>query len=286
MIQDGTQIKWKEIITPNNSLFTLNFRELWTFRDLILLLIKRDITAVYKQTILGPLWFLIQPVLTTVMYVLIFTKVGKFSTGGVPPVLFYLSGLVMWLYFSECILRTASFLKDNNAIFSKVYFPRLIVPIALVLTNLVKLSIHLLLFFLVLLYYSITDQAIRINSTALLFPALIIMSGLLGLSLGIIISSLTTKYKDLIHLVSFGVQLLMFMSPVIYPLSSFENSPLKNLIMANPMTGIIEAFRYAFLGNGHLSYGLLAYDLLCILFFLFIGILLFNSVEKNFVDNV
>jgi lipopolysaccharide transport system permease protein len=193
----------------------------------------------------------------------------------------------LWLYFSECILRTASFLKDNNAIFSKVYFPRLIVPISLVITNLVKLMIHLGLFFIVYIYYAITNPSlVRANSAALLFPLLIVMIALLGMGSGLIVSSLTTRYKDLSHLVTFGVQLLMFMSPVIYPLASFENTTFYNALLLNPMTGIIETFRYGFLGQGYFSVGLLLYDITCILGCMMLGIILYNGIEREFVDTI
>jgi lipopolysaccharide transport system permease protein len=277
---------WKEIITPENNLLRVDTKEIWRYRDLLWILVKRDVTAIYKQTILGPLWFFIQPVLTTIMYVLIFSRIGKFSTAGIPPVLFYLSGLVLWLYCSECILRTSTFFKDNNAIFSKVYFPRLIVPVAIIFTNLIKLSIHLALFFLVYTFYLFSDSSIQPNASAILFPLLIFMIGILGLGMGIIISSLTTKYKDLVHLVGFGVQLMMFASPVLFPLSSFDGSRLKFLIMANPMTGIIETFRYGFLGTGEINYALLAYDISFIFSLLLLGIITFNTVEKDFVDTI
>ncbi|MFM9907734.1 MAG: ABC transporter permease [Chitinophagaceae bacterium] len=277
---------WREIITPRHSLFSLRIREIWNYRDLLLILIRRDIIAVYKQTILGPLWFFIQPLLTTITYVLIFSRIGKLSTASLPPVIFYLSGLILWQYFSECILRTATFFKDNSQILTKVYFPRLIIPLSLILTNLVKFGIQLLLFFVIYGYYVSTDSFIKPNAAAFLFPVLILLTGLLGLGMGVIISSLTTRYKDLIHLLAFGVQLLMFASPVIFPLSSFANTKLKYLIMANPMSGIIEAFRYGFLGKGYFSWELLAYDTTCILFFLGAGIFLFNSVEKSFVDTI
>lgn len=278
--------KWRETITSNDNLLRLNVKELWQYRDLLVMLVRRDFLAIYKQTILGPLWFILQPALTTIMYVLVFSRVGKFPTNGISPVLFYLSGLVLWLFFSECILRTASFFKENTAIFSKVYFPRLIVPFSMVITNIIKLAIHLILFILVYAYFFITDPSIRPTIYILLFPLLIIMIALFGLGMGIIVSSLTTRYKDLVHLVNFGVQLMMFISPVIFPLSSFEGSPLQWVILANPMTGIIEGFRYGFLGIGQLNAGLLLYDIACIVSLFILAILTFNSVEKSFVDNI
>jgi lipopolysaccharide transport system permease protein len=279
--------KWKEVISSRNNILSLNVKELWAYRDLLFILIRRDILAVYKQTILGPLWFFLQPALTTLMFIIIFSRIGRFSTGELPPVLFYLSGLVAWSYFSECITRTSSFLKDNTQIFTKVYFPRIIVPVSLVITNLVKFGIQLALFILIYFYFLFTSPGLlEPNSYLLLLPVLVILTGLLGLGLGMIISSLTTRYKDLMHLISFGVQLLMFASPVIFPLSAFKNSGLYRFILANPMTGIIEAFRYGFTGKGFFSWSLLGYDAASIAVLLILGIIVFNSVEKSFVDNI
>jgi lipopolysaccharide transport system permease protein len=209
--------RWMEIITPANNIFSLNIREIWNYRDLLLILIRRDILAIYKQTIFGPLWFFIQPVLTTAIYVIIFSRAANLSTSGLPPVIFYLSGLVLWSYFAECILRTSTFFKDNTQVLTKVYFPRLIIPLSIVLTNLVKLSIQLALFFLVYIYYFIATHALIPNIYLLMFPVLILMVAGLGLGTGMIISSLSTRYKDLIHLLTFGIQLLMFTTPVNFP---------------------------------------------------------------------
>jgi len=247
---------------------------------------RRDILAVYKQTILGPLWFFIQPVLTTIIYIIVFQRAAQLSTDGLPAPLFYLSGLVLWSYFAECITRTSTFFKDSSQILTKVYFPRLIVPLSLILTNLVKFFIQLTLFFLVYAYYLMKGTAIHANSATLLLPLLISLIAGLGLGAGLIIASLTTRYKDLIHLITFGVQLLMFASPVIFPLQASNSSQYKWLIMANPMTGIIEAFRYGFLGRGYLSWPLLGYDAACVVLFFIIGIILFNSTEKNFADTI
>jgi len=279
---------WREIITPQNNIFSLNLKEIWNYRDLLFILVRRDILAIYKQTILGPLWFFLQPILTTVTFVVVFARVGKIYNSDLPPILFYLSGLVLWSYFSECILRTSTFFKDNNPILSKVYFPRLIVPLSLILTNLVKLAIQLCLFILIYTYFLVRTSGVRPNALALLFPLLILLIAGLGLGTGMIISSLTTRYKDLSHLTTFGVQLLMFISPVIFPVSNYLHSSYRLLIMANPMTGIIEAFRYGFLGKsyGYFSWGLLGYDAACMIFFLFLGILSFNAVEKNFIDSI
>jgi len=244
MSQHELKRTWREIITPQNNIFSLNLKEIWNYRDLLFILVRRDILAIYKQTILGPIWFFLQPVLTTITFVVVFARVGKLPTSDLPPLLFYLSGLVLWSYFSECILRTSTFFKDNNPILSKVYFPRLIVPLSLVMTNLVKLSIQLLVFLLVYICFLVKSPDVRPNAYALLFPLLILLIAGLGLGTGMMISSLTTRYKDLSHLTTFGVQLAMFASPVIFPLSGFGNGSYRLLIMANPMTGIIETFRY------------------------------------------
>ncbi|MBI3883898.1 MAG: ABC transporter permease [Sphingobacteriales bacterium] len=285
-VTDNVQQEWREVITPKKNIFSLNVREIWNYRDLLFILMRRDILAIYKQTILGPLWFFLQPLLTTITFLIIFSKAAKLSTGGLPAIIFYLSGIVLWSYFSECIFRISSFLKDNNSILSKVYFPRLIIPLSLVLTNLVKFSIQFTLFLLVYIYFFSKGAIAMPNSIVFILPLLVILIAGLGLGMGMIISSLTTKYKDLGHLTTFGVQLLMFISPVIFPISAMGEGWYKLLILANPMTGIIEAFRYGFLDNGYFSWWLLGYDAMCVIVFLFIGIIVFNSVEKNFVDSI
>jgi lipopolysaccharide transport system permease protein len=277
---------WRETISPQKNIFSLDLKEIWNYRDLLFILVRRDILAIYKQTILGPLWFFLQPLLTTFTFVIVFARVGNLYHSDFPPLLFYLSGLVLWAYFSECVLRTSTFLRDNNPILSKVYFPRLIVPLSLILTNLVKLFIQLIVFILVYTYFLIQTPTVRPNAYALLFPLLILLIAGLGLGAGMIISSLTTRYKDLSHLTTFGVQLLMFVSPVILPISSYGNGSYRLLILANPMTGIIEAFRYGFSGQGYFSWALLGYDMACVILFMSLGILTFNAVEKNFIDSI
>jgi lipopolysaccharide transport system permease protein len=278
---------WKEVIRPESKLLFINFKELWEYRDLLTILVRRDILAIYKQTILGPLWFFLQPVLTSIVYILVFSRAAGISSEGVPPVLFYLSGLVIWGYFSECVLRTSSFLKENTAILSKVYFPRLILPLSIIITNLVKFGIQLLLFFLVYLYFIFfTDYNIQLNGHVILLPALIIVTGLLGMGAGLIVASLTTRYKDLMHLVSFGVQLLMFSSSVIFPVSFFERTGYATVLRLNPVTGIIEAFRYSILGKGSFDWYLLGYDTLFMLVTLIAGFIAFNSVQRSFTDTI
>lgn len=278
--------KWKEVITPANNIWSFNFKELWEYRDLLVIWMRRDILAIYKQTILGPLWFVLQPVLTTIVYVFIFSRIAKLSTIDLPPVLFYISGIIVWSYFAECITKTATFFKDSTAVLSKVYFPRLIIPLSLVLTNLVKFSIQFLLFLCIYLYYLVKDPGIHPNAYLLLFPVFILMIAGLGLGCGMIISSLTIRYKDFVHLITFGVQLLMFTSPVFFPVASLPDNIYRRFILANPMSGIIEAFRYAFTGKGYFNWGVLMYDAGFVLVCLIVGIAIFNLVEKNFVDTI
>lgn len=281
-----TERKWREVITNKSNLWTLNYKEIWDYRDLLIIWMRRDILSIYKQTILGPIWFVLQPVLTTITFVFIFSHKGNFSTTGLPPVVFYLSGVILWSYFAECITKTATFFKDSTPIFSKVYFPRLIIPFSLVLTNLVKFGIQFLLFILVFVFYLTTTNLMHPNIYLLVIPLLIFLIAGLGLGSGIIISSLTTKYKDLVHLITFGVQLMMFVSPVLFPINGIEDPNYKKIILANPVTGIIEAFRYGFTGKGYFSWQLLAYDAGCMFTLLFVGIIIFNSVEKDFVDTI
>lgn len=278
--------KWKEIIRPETNPFDLHLKDLWEYRDLLLILTKRDITAIYKQTILGPLWFFVQPALMSLVYILIFSKAGKISTDGIPPILFYLSGLVLWIFFSECTLKTSGFARDNSAILTKVYFPRLIIPLSIVLTNLVKLAIQMGLFLLIYLFYIVIYPDVRPAQSVWLIPVLILITGMLGLGTGIIVTSLTTRYKDLTHLITFAIQLLMFASTVIFPLGSIDNHWAKNIIRFNPMSGIIEAFRYCCFGKGQMDYVLLSYDFGLTVILLITGVLLFNRAEKHLVDTI
>ena len=278
--------RWSDIITPNQSVFQLNVREIWQYRDLLFIWMRRDILSIYSQTILGPLWFFLQPVLTTLTYFVIFGRIAKLSTVGLPPILFYMSGTILWGYFSECILKTSSFLKDNTILFSKVYFPRLIIPISIVFTNLVKLGIQLVLFIGVYLYYLSVDPSIHPNLLLLGLPLLILIMAALSLGIGMIVSSLTTRYKDLSHLINFSVQLLLFVSPVFFPVSNMKEGIYKTIILCNPMTGLIEAFRYACTGKGYFDLGILGYDALVTVILFVIGILVFNVIEKTFVDTI
>lgn len=281
-----TERKWREIITPKGNVWGIDVKEIWNYRDLLFIWMRRDILAVYKQTILGPLWFVVQPILTTVVYIIIFSRVAKLSTTSLPPALFYMSGIIVWGYFAECITKTATFFKDSSAVLSKVYFPRLIIPLSLVLTNLVKFSIQFALFLIVYLYFYFTTGSFSANAHILLFPLLILLIAGLGLASGMIISSLTIRYKDFVHLITFGVQLLMFTTSVFYPVSSIGDGFYKTVMLANPMTGIIETFRYGFTGVGYFRWDVLTYDAGFMLVLMMIAIVLFNMVEKDFVDNI
>ncbi len=276
---------WTEVIEPKSSLLDLRLKEVWRYRDLLMLLVRRDFVATYKQTILGPIWFFLQPVLTTFMFMIVFSRIANLSTDGIPPLLFYMAGTTLWNYFSECLNKTATVFRDNATVFGKVYFPRMVMPLSIVVSNLIKLGIQFVLFLLFLGYYMITTTDVHPNVYIALLPVLILLMGGLGLGSGMIISALTTKYRDLVFLLTFGVQLLMYATPVIYPLSSIS-SGYKWLIMANPMTAIIETFRFAFTGKGVFSWSQLGYSGLFTLIIVIIGTVVFNRVEKSFMDTV
>lgn len=279
-----TKSKWTEVIEPHSSLFDLNLAHVWDYRDLIYMFVKRDFVATYKQTILGPAWFFIQPILTTLTFTLIFGRIAGISTDGVPMVLFYLAGLTIWNYFAECLNKTATVFKDNESVFGKVYFPRLVMPIAIVLSNLVKLGIQLILFLSLWLFFLVKNE-IEPNTALLLTPYLILLMGGLGLGFGMIISSMTTKYRDLVFLLGFGVQLLLYITPVIYPVSTIE-AKYRWLLMANPMASVVETFRYGFLGTGFFSWTALGYSSLFMVILLILGTVIFNKIEKSFMDTI
>lgn len=276
---------WTMIVKPQRSLLDFHFRDLWNYRDLIILFVKRDFVALYKQTILGPLWYLIQPLLTTITFTVIFGRIAKLSTDGMPHILFYLSGITLWNYFAECLNKTSNTFISNAHIFGKVYFPRLTVPVSIVISNLISFLIQFLLFVLVLLYFMSFRDDILPNKFIFLLPLLVLVMAGIGLGLGIIISSLTTKYRDLRFLIVFGVQLLMFATPVIYPLSTLSLKQ-RSIILLNPLSSIIETFRFAFTGVGEFSWLYLAYSFFFMIVVLLIGILLFNKVERSFMDTV
>ncbi len=277
---------WELVIEPHSSLFSLNLKEIWRYRDLLEMYIKRDIVTFYKQTILGPLWFIIQPIFTTVVFMFVFGGLAKIPTDGIPQALFYLSGITLWNYFSECLTKTSDTFLTNQAIFGKVYFPRLIVPLSVTITGLIKMFIQFLLFVIVYIYFVAKGSPVSPNSYALLFPVLIFILAALGLGFGIIISSMTTKYRDLKFLIVFLVQLWMYATPVIYPLSVMEGSYKKYmwLIQANPVTAVMETFKYGFLGQGTFTWLSLGYSLLVSIVVLLLGIVIFNKVERSFMD--
>lgn len=276
---------WTEEITPKTSLLELNLKEVWHYRDLMFMFVKRDFVTFYKQTILGPLWFFVQPLLTTIMYVIVFGNIAKISTDGLPMMVFYLCGITFWNYFSECFTKTASVFKDNASIFGKVYFPRLVMPLSIVVSNLIKLSIQFLLFIVILLWYKFQGANVHPNMYILLTPYLIVLMAIIALGAGMIISSLTTKYKDLIFLITFGIQLLMYATPVIYPLSTLP-AKYAFIIKANPLSAVIETLRFAFTGSGTFSWMHLGYSSVFAFVLLAIGAIIFNKVEKTFMDTV
>lgn len=276
------------VIESNHKLFDLNLATLWHYRDLLMILVKRDFISFYKQTLLGPIWFFVQPLFTTLTYIVIFGNIANVGTDSLPQALFYLSGITLWNYFSDCLLKTSTVFRDNSNIFSKVYFPRLIIPLSIIISNLIKFVVQFLLFlgFLFYYYYFQGFQVqLHLLDVLLLFPLLIITMAFLGLGLGLIISALTTKYRDLSFLVTFGIQLMMYTTTVIYPLS-ITPGKFRKLIAINPMTGVIETFRNIFLGKGEISFDTLGYSLIFTIVALLLGLLIFNKVEKNFIDTI
>jgi lipopolysaccharide transport system permease protein len=284
-LKTKNQENWSLIIRPQRAWWDLRLGDLWRYRDLVWLFVWRDFVAYYKQTILGPLWYLVQPILTTVVFTIIFGNIAQLSTDGLPPFLFYLAGNTVWTYFSACLTSTSNTFTSNAGLFGKVYFPRLAIPVSIVISNIISFGIRMLVFLGFLMYFLWADVDVKPNWWILLLPALLFIMAGLGLGLGIIVSSLTTKYRDLQQLVSFGVQLLMYGTPVIYPLSSIQGT-WRWLILANPMTPVIEIFRLAFLGTSSMSPIYLLYSFSFVLVVLLIGILVFNRVENTFMDTV
>ena len=278
--------EWTEVIQPRTRLLDLGLADVWRYRDLVMLFVRRDFVSTYKQTVLGPIWFFIQPLLTTITYVIIFGNVAKLSTDGLPQMVFYLSGITIWNYFAQTLTNTSTVFRDNAAMFGKVYFPRLTMPLSIVISNLVRFAIQFGLFMAVWLYYLLKPaSAIHPNWLILLTPVLVVIMGLMSLGLGMIFSAMTTKYRDLAMLLAFGVQLLMYATPVIYPLSSITGK-YRWVILANPMTSIVETFRYAFLGSGTFDWVYLAYSTAFTVVILLLGTIIFNRVQKSFTDTV
>jgi len=277
---------WDMVIEPREKVWSLRLNEVWRYKDLLMLLVRRDFVAFYKQTILGPVWFFIQPLLTTLMYLLIFGKIAGLSTDGIPGLLFYLAGVTCWGYFSESLTKTSDTFIANASIFGKVYFPRLVIPLSIILSNMIRLGIQFLLFLIVWIYYvGFTNENVHPNWAIILLPVLVLLMAFQGLGLGIIFTALTTKYRDLRFLLTFGVQLLMFATPVVYPLS-LASDKYKWLIVANPFTTIVETFRYAFTGSGTFSWFQLGYSALVTIIIVVFGTLIFNRTERTFMDTV
>lgn len=281
----NNQQNWTEEIKAQNTLFSINFKEVWHYRDLLLMLVKRDYVTFYKQTILGPIWFFIQPLMTTVVYLVLFGQIAKLSTDGAPQIAFYLAGITIWNYFSEALTKTSTVFKDNANLFGKVYFPRLIMPLAIVCSGLMKFTIQFGLFIIVVIYFTFVNPKIHPNLWILLTPFLVLLMASFALGLGMIFSSLTTKYKDLVFLLTFGIQLFMYATPVVYP-SSAMPTKFSWLLHINPLTGIFECFRYAYLGTGSFQPMDLIISTILIGILFFIGIVIYNKVEKSFMDTV
>ncbi len=276
---------WTEEIKSENSLFSINFKEVFHYRDLLLMLVKKEYITFYKQTILGPIWFFVQPILTTLIYVLVFGQIAKLSTDGVPQLPFYLAGITIWNYFSETLSKISTVFRDNAAVMGKVYFPRLIMPLSIVVSGLMKFGIQFTLFVAIVLYYTFIQQSIHPNIWILATPVLLLMMATFSLGLGMIFSSLTTKYKDLVFLLTFGIQLFMYATPVIYSVATIPEK-YKWIINLNPLTGIFECFRYGYLGTGNFDPVSIIISLITIIFILLLGTIIFNKVEKSFMDTV
>lgn len=279
-------LKYRLIIKPRRNLLEINFREVWKYRELVFLFVRRDFVAIYKQTILGPLWFLIQPLFTTFIYTIIFARMANISTNGLPPMIFYLTGTIAWSYFSTTLLKTSDTFIQNAGIFGKVYFPRLTVPISIIFTNLIQFAIQFLLLSIIMLYYILFKETqLDLGWNLLLIPFMVLLLALLAFGMGVTISSLTTKYRDLKYLLTFGIQLFMYATPVIYPISEIPPK-YQSLILLNPLSSIIETFRFALTGTGFFSINYLIYSIVFCFALLSIGILMFNRVESSFMDTV
>jgi lipopolysaccharide transport system permease protein len=272
-------------IHPKRHLLDINLKEIWEYRDLVMLFVRRDFVSRYKQTILGPFWFIISPLISTLMYTLVFAGIAKIPTEGIPPQLFYISGIVVWSYFAACINGTSSIFVTNAGIFGKVYFPRLVSPISVIISSVVQLGIQFLLLLVFMIFYSLKGYTINLNIYVLFLPFLVILLALLGMGFGIVFSALTTKYRDLSNLMVFGVQLWMYITPVIYP-SSMVPEKFRIFVFLNPVAPIVEAFKYGLIGAGEFNTLRLLYSLIFTVILLFIGVILFNRTEQNFMDTV
>ncbi len=282
---ENREENWSTIIRPKKGLLELGLKEIWQYRDLVFLLVKRDFVTYYKQTILGPLWFLLQPIFTSGVFTVIFSRIAKIPTDGVPPVLFYFSGTIIWNYFASCLTNTSTTFSANSAVFGKVYFPRLCVPISIVITNLLSFLIQFLLFILLYLYFYYSGYGIYPSIYLFIMPFLLLQMAILGMGCGILISALTTKYRDLTFVLSFGIQLWMYATPIVYPLSQVPEA-WKSVYLLNPMAAVVEAFRFGFLGAGSFDVWQSCISFLLSLTILALGFLVFNQVEKTFMDTI
>lgn len=277
--------QWKKIIEPKSKLLDLKLKEVMEYKDLIIMFVKRNFKSQYKQTILGPLWFIINPLITSVLYTVVFGGIANISTDGVPQFLFYMAGNTAWSYFSSCLVTTSSTFTANSHVFGKVYFPRLVMPISTVIFSILSFIIQFVMMVGFMIYFWLIGENVQPNVYMLLLPVFVIHMAAMGLGFGIIVSSLTTKYRDLSILVSFGVQLWMYLTPIVYPVSTLS-AKAKSIFMLNPMAPIINNFKYAFLGCGQMEWGYWALSAIVTLVVLFLGIILFNRVEKTFMDTV
>jgi len=278
---------WLYEISGKNRYFEINFKEVWQYRDLLVLFVKRDIVTFYKQTILGPLWFVLQPILTSLIQFIIFSRIAEIPSDSVPYFLFVLAGNILWFYFSDCFKATSETFKTNQNIFGKVYFPRIIMPLTTVVSNLIKFGIQFIFFIVVLIFYLSNGYDVQPNIYSLFLPLLLLMMALIAMGFGMIISSLTTKYRDLSFVITFGTSLLMYITPIVYPTSLFlEKMDASNhfLIYLNPLTSVLDFFKYAFLGAGHIDTFGLIYSAVFSIGVFFIGLVIFNKTEKNFID--
>ena len=281
------QTDWDMVIKPQDSLLDLKLREVWHYRDLLWLLVRRDFVSFYKQTILGPIWFFLQPLFVTLTYTFVFGNLAGIKVGEIPQPLFFMAGVTLWNYFSECLTKTSTVFKDNSNIFGKVYFPRLIMPLSIVVSNIIRFGVQASMFFIMMAWFAITKPGtFHLTWYALLFPLIVLEMALLGLGLGMIVSALTTRYRDLAFLIAFGVQLFMYSTTVVYPLSKVTGKWYGPLIAYNPLTPIIETFRLGFLGQATFSWGMLGLSLAITLAITMLGVIIFNRVEKNFIDTI
>lgn len=277
---------WDLEIKPKTGLLDLKLTQVWYYRDLMWLFVRRDFVAQYTQTVLGPVWHFVQPILTTIMFLLVFGKIAKIPTDGIAPILFYMSGITIWNYFSTCLTSTSNTFVTNASIFGKVYFPRLVIPLSIVISNIIRFGIQFLLLLITMIWYHFKGYPMTLSWNWLLIPLLIFMMAGIGLGCGIIISSLTTKYRDFTHLVTFAVQLFMYVTPIVYPASFLKNTNYKWVVDINPLTSIVEGFRYSLFGKGTFDISSLAYSCIFMVVVLFVGAILFNKVEKSFMDTV